>query len=220
MNKRFATLTTLSALALLVSLVPTATAEPPVVKIENAKEALIFYAAVETPMLTLKVTGPCGFEYQARSKKGEIAFRLTDEAFDGSYRFSVDAVPVIDDKIMEILKAARRTGDNGRVRELCRAGRLPTGPTSQSGSFQVVERRIVLDTTPESERGERDEAERSAELRPEPATANDELATDFRAPDADELPEALLLAAAAAPAVAPGNCRWAEIKPYSGRSDS
>lgn len=220
MNKRCATLTTLSALVLLVSLVPTAMAEPPVVKIENAAEALIFHPAVETPMLTLKVTGPCGFEYQARSKGGEIVFKLTDEVFDGSYRFSVGAVPVIGDKLMEILKEARRTGENGRVRELCRAGKLPSGPTSQSGSFQVVERRIVLDTTPESERGEKDEGAKSAEVRLEPATVNGELATDLRAPDADEVPEGLLVAATAPPAVEAGDCTWAEIKPYSGRWES
>ena len=52
------------------------TADEPVVKIENAGKALVFHPSVETRLLTLTVSGPCAFEYVARSEEGKIAFEL------------------------------------------------------------------------------------------------------------------------------------------------
>ncbi len=154
MNPRFATLTIAPLLAL--SLVATAApAETQLATIKNAGDALVFYPEQEAKEFILTVAGPCGYQYRNVTAKGEIVFRLPKDPLDGSYTFSLDATPIIDPKVMEILRAARGEDNNGRVRELCRAGKLPVA-MNQTGGFTILEGKIVLDTTPESKREKRD----------------------------------------------------------------
>lgn len=187
MRQRVATSTAVTALALIAALAAAMPADAEMFKIENAGEALLFYPTQEAKGFQLTITGPCRYEYRSRVEKGEMVFKLPKDAMDGAYSYSIDVVPEIDPKIMEILAEARETGNDKRVRELCREGQLPSVPAGQSGSFAVVEQRIVLDTTPEEKRGERDEGEKSADLLLDsPSPGNDELAERFRA--ADEAP--------------------------------
>ena len=218
MNAPRATLTALTALTLLAALALPTPAASQLVKIKNAGDALVFYPTVEVRELSLTVTGPCNFEFRTRSKEGKIVFELSDEAFDGAYSFTVDAVPQIDRQIRKILTEARRTGENGRVRELCRDGKLPTGPTSQAGGFSIVERRIVLDTTPETERDKRDEGKRAAERAQPDTLLGDQLASTSLAVDRDPISGEFQLASADTATADPAECTWARIKPNSGLS--
>lgn len=214
MKERFATPATAALLALLL-LAAAMPATAQLVKIRNDGAALAFYPTVETKGLTLTVDGPCGFRYQARGRE-ELVFRVPRDFQEGAYSFSVDAIPVIDGKVMEILRAARESGKTGRVRELCRQGRLPTGPTSQTGGFTIVEGKIVLDTTPERMRSKVD-GRKAAAI--EPSTAPAELpGTELAArpaPDADP-PVLLAQARSEAPAADPGECVWASMQPGAG----
>ena len=207
MRQRATTLTSLTAFALLAALAAPMPAAAELFKVENAGKALVFYPTEEAKGFVLTVTGPCQYEYRTRTDKAEIVFELPKDAMDGSYSYSIDAVPIIDREIMKILEEARVSGDNTRVRELCREGALPTGATNQSGFFTVVERQIVLDTRSEKEREKSDEGEKAADLDLEPQTpSNAELADRIQAGDS--------------PAASPGECLWARMKPvglYSGR---
>lgn len=214
MKTRYATLSSVCTIALLALIAVTSPASSQLVKIENAGEALVFHPVREAKGFSLTVNGPCNYEYMTRIDKGEIVFKLTDEAFDGAYTFSIDATPVIDREVMDVLRKARKTGDNGRVRELCRDGKLPTGPTSQSGGFTVIERQIVLDTTPESKRSKSDDGKRAATFSTEPRDVTvDELADDFRAAS----PETRLAWADTSSSTGrPEECVWARMRPAAG----
>ena len=200
MRQRATTLTSLTAFVLFAAVAAPMPAAADLFKVENAGKALVFYPTEEAKGFELTVTGPCNYEYRMRTDKAEIVFELPKDAMDGLYNYSIDAVPIIDPEIMKILEQARVSGDDKRVRELCREGALPTGPTNQSGFFSVVERQIVLDTRSEKERAERDEGEKAADLDLEPQLpSNAELADRFQAADG--------------PAASPGECLWARMKP-------
>jgi hypothetical protein len=154
MKTRFTTLT-IALLLALVLLATTAPAETRLAEIENAGEALVFYPVQEAKEFVLSVSGPCGYQYRQATTKGEVVFRLPKDAVEGSYTYSLDATPIIDPKVMKILSAARGEDNNGRVRELCRDGKLPVA-MNQTGGFTVLEQKIVFDPTPENKRDKRD----------------------------------------------------------------
>lgn len=212
MRRRAITLTLTSALALLLLVALPATSQ--VAKIENAGNALVFYPTQEAEWYALTITGPCNYEYRVRAEPGEIVFKLPKDAMDGSYVFSLDTRPRIDPEVMEILHKARVTGDNQVVRRLCREGRLPDNPVNQTGAFTVIEGKIILDTTPESERQEQDEGRQASVSSLEPGIAADaDLAAGYRA----ATPEFLLASAdAPAPTGRTGECVWARMKPGAG----
>ena len=154
MRKRFAVLITASVLAVFV-VAATPPATTPLAKIKNAGDALAFYPTQEAREFVLTISGPCGYQQRETFSTSEIVFRLPKDALDGSYIYSLDAMPIIDPEVMKILRATREIDENGRRRELCRAGKLPVAQ-NQSGGFSVVDGKIVIDTTPESEREKRD----------------------------------------------------------------
>ncbi len=154
-------LTTLYSVGLLALLCALPAAADAVAKVENAGEALIFHPVIEARALTLTVAGPCDYRSESTSKRGEVVFKLDQETVDGRYDYSLVATPVLDREVRRLLLEAREKGDDRAVRELCREGRLPDAKKmKQSGSFTVLEGKIIFEASPESEReSERDEGQ-------------------------------------------------------------
>ena len=216
MQDRLATRTFASLLALLLALAAPSLANDTIAKIENAGEALIFHPAARAALWTLAVDGPCNFRFETTSKGGELVFKLGEETADGRYGYRLQATRKIAPEIFEILREARATGDNGRVNELCRAGKLEDPTRTQSGNFAVVEGRIVFDPVPEIQRktdydlGE----EKAAELAPIDRTgAEVHQASTRPAPstDSDSLSEPTFVVARAEP-----TCDWARMEGGAG----
>ena len=153
MRHRFPLLTAVPLFALLLAATAPALAADHVARIENAGEALIFHPRLEAKGYSLTVSGPCGYRYEVSGRTGEIAFKLNEDTFDGAYNYTLVATPVVDRTVMRALREARESGDDRQVRRLCRDGKLPDAEKqTQSGSFLVLERRIIFDPTPEAAR--------------------------------------------------------------------
>jgi hypothetical protein len=146
MKKTHIALLTTGALLLLALLLPAAAAaEPKLVKAENRDTQMVFYPLVEFVTMTLTVTGPCDFQYRKVVTDGELVFGLDETTIDGNYTWNVFRTEKISPDVIEQLQQARKQFDEETPRRLCREGRLPPPPQSQSGGFRVFEGRIIWD---------------------------------------------------------------------------
>ncbi len=136
----------LSLLILLLALPGTATANDVIAEIDNLGDTLVFYPEVEFKELILTVIGPCSYEYrQVVEEGGTPFFRLTPETIDGKYTYSLVLIPEVDPDVIEILLKARKLGDNSEVNQLCRDGKMPGDPATQSHGFLIDKGEIVFD---------------------------------------------------------------------------
>ncbi len=130
-------------------LAPAAMAAPQdpnrIVEIENFGNGLVFYPIVEARQMVLTVTGPCGYEYREVSEGGEMLFKLDETTIDGMYTFNVTRMEKIDSSVLNQLKNARKTFDEEVPKKLCRQGRLPAAPISQSAGFLVQDAKVMWD---------------------------------------------------------------------------
>ncbi len=120
-------------------------ADEPLADIENQGDTLVFHPIVEFAELLLTVRGPCDFEYKQRVTEGELFFRLDPTTIDGVYTYGLRRLEAIDPGIIKVLLEARQSNDPEPPKALCRAGKLPGPPISQSEGFQILEGRILLD---------------------------------------------------------------------------
>ena len=74
-----------AALVALCGVAATASAEDPVVRVENQGTALVFYPVVEFKEMILTVTGPCDYQYRQVVEKGTPYFKLDERTIDGAY---------------------------------------------------------------------------------------------------------------------------------------
>ncbi len=131
-----------------------------VAEIENTGNALVFYPTVEYDRLVLAVTGPCNFEYREVFDRGTPYFKLDETTIDGMYRYSLVAIPKINPEIIGVLKDARQAGDNSEVNQLCRDGKMPGDPATQSHGFRVDRAKIIFDlNSSEGRLGELDDTD-------------------------------------------------------------
>lgn len=135
--------------ALLVSLFlafpGSVTAQEPIAEVQNFGDALVFTPVNEFGRLVLTVTGPCDFRYRQEVTKGDLMFRLDETTIDGVYTYDLVRMERIDPGIIEILQDARKNFDEETPRQLCRDGKLPSAPLSQSEGFMVSEGTIIYD---------------------------------------------------------------------------
>jgi hypothetical protein len=120
-----------------------------IVEVENLGTTLVFHPMVGYSQLILTVSGPCEFEYRQVVEDGEPIFRLSEETIDGPYTFMVERIEKIDPEIIEVLRRARQEDDPTVPKRLCREGRLPGAPVTQSSGFMVFRGKIVYDPRPE-----------------------------------------------------------------------
>jgi hypothetical protein len=135
----------LGSLVLVLLAVPGAQAAEQIVEVINEGDRLIFHPVVEFAQMQLSVTGPCAYEYNQVVTKGDLVFRLDETTIDGMYRFYLTRVEEINPDIIEALLHARANNDLELPKALCRDGKLPGPPLSQSAGFTVLEQRIVYD---------------------------------------------------------------------------
>ena len=99
---------------------------------------------------TLTVIGPDGQVFTKEFKGGNAPeFRLSDAKAerlpDGVYTYELRIAPVFSSEVKDQLKAARAKGNEAEVtRELRRRGTLPSQATVQSGSFSILNGRIIV----------------------------------------------------------------------------
>ena len=203
-------------LVLLLALAAPALANDAIAEIEYTGEALIFQPTFEAKRWTLTVAGPCNYRYEATSKGRRIGFKLSEETADGRYSFSLTATREIDPEIMEVLKEARATGETSRVDQLCRAGKLPDPTQIQTGTFAVLEGKIIFDRVSEAERKiDADGREaKVAELAPVDRTG-----AEVRLATARPAPATYSTAVAPAPertGEREPSCDWARMEPGAG----
>ena len=136
-----------TALVLSLTLPGTAAANTVVAEIENLGDTLVFHPVVEHKELILTVIGPCSYEYRQVAKRGETPFFRLESGItiDGNYTYSLVVIPEVDGSVIDVLKIARKTGDNSEVNQLCRDGRLPGDPATQSHGFLIDRGEIIFD---------------------------------------------------------------------------
>lgn len=93
--------------------------------------------------MTLTVSGPGGTIYRQEFEAGKVpAFGLFDKRGqhlpDGSYTWELVASPIVSRQTRDAMRAARRNDDDQAVADLQKAGRLPSAPLVQSGSFSIA----------------------------------------------------------------------------------
>ena len=98
--------------------------------------------------ITLTVSGPDGVTSNVFPSGVSPAFQAGNLT-DGSYSYELTVTPAIDDETRAKLRQARESGDMSVVTKMKRSGTLPSGPTSQSGHFRILNGAIYVDTTPE-----------------------------------------------------------------------
>ena len=135
----------LGSLILLLALPGVAAANNVVAEVENLGDTLVFYPAVEFKELILTVTGPCNYEYRQVVDEGTPFFRMTQETIDGYYTYSLVVIPEVNKDVLEVLKKARKIGNNSEVNQLCRDGKLPGDPATQSHGFLIDKNEIIFD---------------------------------------------------------------------------
>jgi hypothetical protein len=125
-----------------------------VAEVVNFGEALEFKPLIEGyDRMLLTISGPCNYFLERSFREGENPFfKLDETTIDGRYRFDLVVIPRIDGEIVEILKKARRAGDDNVPNQLCRDGKLPGAPASQAHGFVVERSRILLDFETQEER--------------------------------------------------------------------
>ncbi len=143
MNKHSRATRNSTLVVLLLLLAGTASAER-LVKIENFGSGLAFRPIVEFSELVLTVAGPCDFEYREVVREGDATFRLDETTIDGMYSFYLQRNEQVDPGIVKVLQEARQSFDLETPKALCRDGKLPAPPASQSGDFRVFRGRIIF----------------------------------------------------------------------------
>ena len=134
-----------ASFVLLLALPGTGTANDVVAEVKNFGTALEFQPVVEFEQLILTVTGPCNFLFREVYEGGTPLFKLNEETIDGIYTYSLKVIPRIDSSILEVLAKARKLDDNSEVNQLCRDGKLPGDPATQSEGFLVAEGKIAFE---------------------------------------------------------------------------
>jgi len=138
----------LGAALLLALFLPTAgpaTAQEPLAEVENFGDALVFNPVNEFGRLILTVTGPCDFRFRQEVTQGQLMFRLDATTIDGAYTYDLVRLESVDPGIVKVLQEARKNLDEETPRQLCRDGKLPAAPISQSEGFLVSRGEIVYD---------------------------------------------------------------------------
>jgi hypothetical protein len=132
--------------------------------------------------LTLTVSGPDGLILHRELAAGAPAAfdAVGDDGKplpDGAYRYELVAAPRLDRATRRALAAARQSGDDSIIAKLQAAGKLPTTPMIQSGSFRIAEGALVQNdlVEPRSDSGPKP-AKAASGLTP--ATAADQVIAD------------------------------------------
>lgn len=136
-----------------------------VAEVKNYGDALVLTPVTEYEQIIFTVTGPCNYYQRDVITDGEAIFRLDETTIDGRYRFQLVVIPSIDSGIVEVLQDARKSGNNSKVDQLCRDGKLPGDPLTQAAGFGIFRGEIVYDPdTIEKELGDFDSGASMAEL--------------------------------------------------------
>lgn len=106
----------------------------------------------------LSISGPADFHHAKTFRAGEaLAFSISEPPGapldSGQYTYVLTFAPVLDESTRAALKSARETRDEAAVRALRKAGKIPWGSQTFSGTFLVENGAIVLKDATESEFG-------------------------------------------------------------------
>jgi endosialidase-like protein len=117
-----------------------------------------FQPSVEFQKMTLTVSGPEGLILRREFAAGAAVMfeAIGDDGKplpDGAYRYELVASPVLDRATRRALAAARQNGDDAAIAKLREAGKLPSTPMIQSGSFSIAHGTLVQDDAKETPRG-------------------------------------------------------------------
>jgi hypothetical protein len=110
-----------------------------IAKVQVTPSQVQWEPQVSYERLVLTVSMPGGAVVRREFAAGQApVFELPRGGVDGSYRYELRAVPVIDAEVRKALAASREPGGAAAVERLGKAGRLPAGDLVQSGSFRVT----------------------------------------------------------------------------------
>ncbi|HEV8581922.1 MAG TPA: hypothetical protein VGX68_22870 [Thermoanaerobaculia bacterium] len=135
--------------------------------------------SVQYEKIVLTVTGPSGLvvrrEFAAGASLSFDAIGADGSPLaDGSYTYELVAAPVLDRATKRMLANARRNGDDAVVEKLRAAGKLPSSPMIQSGSF-MVSGGVILQ---QDDREEQTGGNAQTKAAPKPVTAADQVIPD------------------------------------------
>jgi hypothetical protein len=124
--------------------------EPDAAELDYGRDNIVYMPLDEFETMTLSVTGPFEYTFEQTVGTGENAvFELSQDTIDGCYTWEIRIDPILSQEILDVLAAARESGDFSEVRALMIEGSLPDRARVQSGSFQVIGGLIVYSEEPE-----------------------------------------------------------------------
>jgi hypothetical protein len=109
------------------------------------RNAISFRPILDHQALILTVRTPCSVWVKQFDRGEDPVFTLEEVPGDveGSYRWELELVPIVDAGVAKALAKAREEGDLFLPLELQQKGLLPKGPVVDSGAFAVVDGSIV-----------------------------------------------------------------------------
>jgi endosialidase-like protein len=137
-----------AVLAMGLLAIPAGAAGPAPLAVTNISPVgLEWQPAIQYEKIVLTVAGPGDLilrrEFAAGVTPAFEAFADGKPLPDGTYTFELVASPVLDRETRQELARARQTGDDSILSKLRTEGKLPRGPLTQAGSFQVRNGAVV-----------------------------------------------------------------------------
>ena len=138
-------------LALTLVTVTGAFAAPPVdtvAEVYITPTKVVFEIVVEHDGLILSYVDPCGAVVEQYLDRGETPVIYNTDASgklldDGVYNWRLEARPIVDPQIAEILKDARKNNDQQIIYELKREGLLPVGIAQ--GGYLTIDKGLFIE---------------------------------------------------------------------------
>jgi hypothetical protein len=145
-----ATALLLFAFWLLPSLGALRAADKPIVEFVSNTTSFELIPQIAYNKLLLSVAQPNGDVIKKTFNSKEQPY-FNGPLSDGQYQWEVSIMPIVSKKASNALKKLRETGDRNEVERLKTTGEFYNGPTTQSGSFMVVNGAIVENDLKEEE---------------------------------------------------------------------
>ena len=158
----------------------TALGGDPIAMISVSSNKIVWEPEIENVAMQLTVGGPAGATFkQTFEAETNPTFQLLDNDGnrfgDGPCTYELKAIPILAPEILEVVAAARRSGDTAALDALKKEGLVPEAGRVQSGAFLIEGGIIVMgDAASAANPGGRDPSD-DLKVYPQDQVVNDDL---------------------------------------------
>ncbi len=158
----------------------TALGSDPIALVSAGSNKIIWEPKIENTAMLLEVVGQSGAAFKKTFEAGtNPSFQLLDNNGnrfgDGPCAYELKVLPTLPPEILEVIAAARRSGDSAVIDELKKAGLAPEKGRVQSGAFLIKGGAIVMGDDSATATPERRDPSDESEISPQEQVVNDDL---------------------------------------------